>query len=109
VDDVLYANNQDCENDDWCKDDWADYSEDCELGTEDTAQINFTIYPNPTQNILNIESQQPIERVKIYNLQGQLIKEVSPINVDISQFNAGLYFVQVTIEGKTVTKKFIKN
>ena len=105
VDDVDFANN----NPDWNKDDWAEYSEECELGIEDYNLINFTIYPNPVQDILNIESQQPIEAVKIYNLHGQLIKVDSFMNVDISQLNTGLYFVQVIIEGKTVTKKFIKN
>lgn len=92
----------------WCKDDWAEYNEECELGIEGNSIISFSIYPNPTQDVLNIASQQPIETVKIYNLQGQLIKEGSSNRVDVSQLNTGLYFIQLSVDGKTVTKKFIK-
>ena len=66
------------------------------------------IYPNPIQDFLNLESQQPLETVKIYNLQGQLIKEDTNRSVDVSQLTTGLYFIQLSVEGKTVTKKFIK-
>jgi len=110
VDDVFYANNLICDFPyaSWCKDDWAEYSELCELGTEDNTHISVTIYPNPVQDVLRINTQQPIESLKIYNLQGQLIKEDSNSSVDVSQLTAGLYFIQLIIDGKTVTKKFIK-
>ncbi len=104
VDDENYANNAP----DWFKDNWASYSEECILGLEDNNLISFTIYPNPTKDVLNIESQQPIEIIKIYNLQGQLIKEDSKSSVDVSQLTKGLYFVQVSLDSKTDTKKFIK-
>lgn len=109
VDNVDYANNQNCDDDNWCKDDWTAYSEDCILGIEDSTLISFTIYPNPVSSVLFIGTQQPIEVVKIYNLQGQLIKEDSEGRVDVSQLSAGLYFIQLSIDGKTITKKFIKN
>ena len=95
-------------NSGWCKDDWTEYSEECILGVEDNTNISFSIYPNPVQDILNLESQQPIERVKIYNLQGQLIMEKYTNSIDVSNLTTGLYFVQVTVNGKTITKKFLK-
>ena len=112
VDDVEYANNQFCVpggNLTWCIDDWAAYSEECELGLEDNNLINFTIYPNPVQDVLFIESLQQIEKVKIYNLQGQIIIEDSTRSVDVSQLTPGLYFVQFSVDKKSITKKFIKN
>jgi len=93
----------------WCKDDWAEYNEECILGIEENNNFSFTIYPNPTQNTFFIETQQPIETVKIYNLQGQLVTEVSTNSIDVSQLSAGLYFVKVTVGGKSETKKFVKN
>ena len=104
VDDITYANSAP----NWIKDTWASFSEDCNLGVEDNVLNDFSLYPNPAHDVLNIESQQEIETVKIYNLQGQLIKEVSTNSIDVSNLNTGLYFVQVTIEGKSITKKFIK-
>lgn len=78
------------------------------LSVDEVNNKIFKIYPNPTQDILNIQSQQQIEAVSIYNLQGQLFKEDSSSRVDVSHLSNGLYFVRVTIEGKTITKKFIK-
>ena len=111
VDDTNHANSQICDQDNftgWCKDEWVEYSEECVLRIEDYTFTQITLYPNPTQDILNIETQQPIEFVKIYNLQGQLIKEGSSNNIDVSKLTTGLYFVQVTVEGSRVTKQFIK-
>jgi len=111
IDDLDYANNVYCDEffqDGWCKDDWTEYSEFCELGTEDSTNISFTIYPNPSQNTLFIEIQGPIETVKIYNLQGQLINESFTSSIDVSKLSIGLYFVQVTVAGKSETKKFVK-
>ena len=103
VDDIEYANNSN-----WQKDDWAEYSEECELGLEDNNVISFTIYPNPVQDVLFLDSPQQIESVKIYSLHGKLVKEDISSSVDVSQLITGLYFAQVTVNGKTGIYKFIK-
>ncbi len=93
----------------WCKDSIVIYREDCILGLEDTNYITLTMFPNPTQNILNIQSRESIQNVKIYSLQGQLVKAASSSSIDVSSLTKGLYFAQVSIEGKILTKKFIKS
>ena len=113
VDDVNYANNQICDPTDdwgWCKDFNDVYSEDCEnLGVIEIANQSFSFYPNPTQNSLFIESTTAIENARIYNLQGQLIKEeASTSRIDVSNLASGLYFVQVESNAVIITKKFIK-
>mgnify|MGYP000313930726 CR=1 FL=1 len=63
----------------WCKDSIAIYREDCSLAVEDFNKLSFTLYPNPTQDVLNIDSQNPIDSVRIYSLNGSLIKETKPL------------------------------
>ncbi|MGK0449253.1 MAG: hypothetical protein ACJA2M_003058 [Polaribacter sp.] len=92
----------------WCKDDWAEYSEVCELGISDFDKNNVKIFPNPVQNILNINTEFPIEQIKIYTLQGQLINETTNNQIDVSLFSSGLYFASIVIDGKNIVKKFIK-
>ncbi len=92
----------------WCKDSTAIYNEDCELGIEDNNSITFTMFPNPTQNILIIESQVPIELIRIYSVSGSLIKETSKTSISVSELPSGLYFAQINIGGHTVNKKFVK-
>lgn len=104
VDDVNYANNAPS----WFKDPFAEYSKQCELNIKDIDKIGITLYPNPAQDILNIKTQELIKVIKIYSMQGSLVQEGSSASIDVSQLNAGLYFVQLSIEGNTITKKFIK-
>lgn len=72
---------------------------------------NFSIYPNPANDNLKIESpEEPM--IEITNIQGQIIKTFISVdlktNIDISGVAKGIYFVKVkTAEGIAV-KKFIK-
>lgn len=93
----------------WCKDSTTIYNENCSLALEENIALTFTMFPNPAQNVLNILSNEIVESIKIYSIEGQLIKEVSSFLVDVSSLAKGLYFAQVSIEGKTLTKKFIKS
>jgi hypothetical protein len=70
--------------------------------------LSFKIFPNPANNILTIQSKMPVENVKIYTAQGVLVNEVFTNNIDLSGLSAGIYFVEVTVDGKSATKKFIK-
>ncbi|MEH6764214.1 MAG: T9SS type A sorting domain-containing protein [Aequorivita antarctica] len=109
VDDENYANSRTCNANRWCKDVTASYSELCELvGIEDLSSVDFKLFPNPTENILNIQSNNPIENVKIYSLQGILVNEYASNSIDVSQLSSGMYFVEVMADGKSATQKFIK-
>ncbi len=111
VDDENFANVQTCNNSPyWCKDEIAVYSEYCNLGVNENEIFSFIIYPNPTSEILNIETQiLNIETINIINLQGVIVKEkTNSAQIDVSDLATGVYFVQVSSEGNSVTKKFIK-
>ncbi|HXU28064.1 MAG TPA: T9SS type A sorting domain-containing protein, partial [Bacteroidia bacterium] len=59
---------------------------------------SFSIYPNPTNGIINIQSETTLDTVLIYNNAGQLItKQISEENtaiLDLSQQAAGMYLVK---------------
>lgn len=78
------------------------------LGLNDFDNISFKLSPNPTNNILNIQSKTPVENVKIYSPQGVLINEFSSNTIDVSQLSSGMYFIEITVDGRRATKKFIK-
>ena len=86
----------------------------CRLNNETLSTIDFdsikniSLYPNPVKDILFVNTQSQNMVVKIYSLQGQIIKESSSNSLDVSELNAGLYFAEVNIEGKIFTKRFIK-
>ncbi len=86
-----------------------------ELGTLDFEFNNyFTLYPNPTNGILNITSKQAIElqTVSIYNTLGQLVVSVpnaKGVNtVDVSRLSTGNYFIKVVSDRGISNAKFVK-
>ena len=66
-------------------------------GIEDFAAQGITIYPNPVQDILHIETKETITAVNIYNMLGSIVAQntgdVREIN--ISNLPAGIYMVRV--------------
>ena len=73
---------------------------------------NISLYPNPALDkiyINGISSEQ--ESIKIYSVQGKLIKEVENTSsgIDVSYLKTGLYFIHlVSLEGNINTLRFIK-
>ena len=74
-----------------------------------TTNLDFTLYPNPVNNTLNIALDTAISKVVIYNLQGQKVKESSTEQVQVSTLSQGIYLIKIEDEnGNTAMKKFIK-
>lgn len=86
------------------------FCEDCNLGIEQNALLDFSVYPSPTTGILNIESETSIVQIEIYDLLGQLVVSSSNQNtIDISSVRQGLYFIKLKDEnGDIGSQKVIK-
>ncbi|WP_282042929.1 HYR domain-containing protein [Winogradskyella flava] len=72
---------------------------------------NYKIYPNPVLKYFKIDGNLPVENVKIFDLNGKLVKhflkDISNYNVD--DLHSGLYFVKITTNRGIATKKLIKH
>jgi len=111
VDDEVYANNQNCNDNDWCKDSSTVYSEDCaSLSVTDFSLSLTKIHPNPTKNIIRISSSLSFESFEIYNMTGQfLLKEkLKNRNIDLTELNSGIYFVKLNSKERGIIKRIIK-
>ena len=85
------------------------YTDCSTLNLIKTDFLSFSVYPTPTDNILNIKSTTEISKIEIYSKLGQLIKETTGNKVDISNLTQGLYFVKVEdINGNFGVKKIVK-
>ena len=70
----------------------------------------FSIYPNPTVNYLFINGLNEYENVTIYDMTGQLIynAKVSNNQIDVRNFQNGIYILIIETEKGIITKKFVK-
>lgn len=75
-------------------------------------ETSFTIYPNPTHKSCKIESTTPISYIKVYNQLGQLCLNFENIDtpsfqIDISQLESGIYFIDIKNGSKVQKSKLI--
>jgi hypothetical protein len=88
------------------------FSIDRPLSTDGFFAQNYKVWPNPASTVLNFANKatSTIESIQITDLNGRTIKEVKGMveQINISELNAGLYFVKVTSNEGTGTTKIIK-
>jgi Secretion system C-terminal sorting domain/Lamin Tail Domain len=65
--------------------------------------IDFTMYPNPAYQYLNIIAPEDFQSLEIFNLVGKSMQRVSLKNqnaydVDLSTFENGVYFVKLSFD-----------
>ncbi len=74
---------------------------------------NFTAYPNPTSNILNIsiDNKQGVGEISIYNQIGQTLLITKSINntIDLSGLKKGMYIIKIEVNNMRLRKKIIKD
>lgn len=82
------------------------------LGTSDFSASNFSVYPNPVQDRLNIQSTNTVDSVVVYDVLGKVVLSATPgvvsPSVDMSTLTSGAYLVNITINGSSKTVKVIK-
>lgn len=109
VDDADYSNANW-----WYKDAASTYVEtqtECdELTLNDYEIYNFKVYPNPTHNSFNIQSNSPIEKVYLLNILGKKIKSY-PLSKQYStnDIKPGIYIIQIKSNNTWISKKLIIN
>lgn len=81
------------------------------LGQKDEQALNLLVYPNPTSDMLYLQSRQEILNVTLYDLSGKKIPvdlDSANNSIDISNLTTGFYLLQIELAGYTVTKTVIK-
>ena len=82
------------------------------LADQDFDMTQFSYYPNPVINLLNISYSQEMTNVKVYNMVGQqlLNKNVNATStkIDMSGYANGAYFIKVSTENAMKTVRVIK-
>ena len=75
---------------------------------ESVLATQFSIYPNPTGDVLNIgTSVKGKFSHQVYDLRGNLMSKASSSNnIDVSQMASGLYLIKISYEGESIVKKF---
>ncbi|MEN8958312.1 MAG: T9SS type A sorting domain-containing protein, partial [Flavobacteriales bacterium] len=88
---------------------------------ENSPVSNIGVYPNPTNNVLNINfelanASSPAQ-IYLFDMNGRIVRTISnnfqnsgfnQLTTDISELNNGVYLLQIVSEGKSITKRVVK-
>ena len=82
------------------------------LGIDDASLENLRYYPNPVSSMVTILNSEPIEKITIMNMLGQVIFSKKDANltvaIDVSSFASGSYFMKVETEFGSKVVKLVK-
>lgn len=71
------------------------------VSTEDFNTVDVKVYPNPTNDIVSIETLETLEHYEVYNVLGQQIQKGvfnGTNQISLHGVTAGTYFVKVTTQ-----------
>ena len=77
-----------------------------QLSTPEVEEEKVRLYPNPTNEFLNIEITS-LDCYEVYNVSGEFIKKGDTKIVDVRNLKQGIYFLVVHYDYKKQTLKFI--
>ena len=74
------------------------------------SNLNIEVYPNPTNGIVNINTENRYS-IKLFNILGELIMEEDLIDVsskiDLSSLKSGIYYIDFYNDKLVDTKKIV--
>ena len=77
----------------------------------DQKAFEFSVYPNPSINFLNVKTQENLSSLQVLDILGKsiIMKKNVKETLDISTLNKGVYFLKlISDNGLISTKRFIK-
>ena len=78
----------------------------------ETHTSNFIIYPNPTTDFVNIQNIEN-SKITLTNISGKILFEKKNCldieQINLINFNSGIYFLNIVTDEYTYSKKIIKN
>ncbi len=75
---------------------------DIKLVQIEATNIEVNVYPNPTQDYVNIDASPNFELASIYNVNGELVKQIEmsvTARVDLTDLGTGTYYIRMTGNG----------
>ncbi len=77
----------------------------------DNNVASASVYPNPANSVLNINSTEDVASVRVLTTDGKVVAtSVSSTSINVADLNAGMYLYEVTtVSGKVARGNFAKN
>jgi hypothetical protein len=93
---------------------WNETYDNCRYGalsTDENSQIDFSLYPNPSTDLITVKSPELVTKVSIYDLGGRLVLQERPnktnFELHTNNLSKGIYIIKLNSNEKVATKKLL--
>ncbi len=80
--------------------------------SSDNKDLAITIYPNPTNNQVHIDTNSIIQQIKLYSLNGRLIKTLpiqkNQYSLSLAELANGMYILKIYTQKSISVKRLVK-
>jgi hypothetical protein len=85
-----------------------------QLATQDFTKNQFTVYPNPADDVVNVSGSEPIAEMTLYNMLGQEVLRQNGFNAKQVQLStsglpSGKYILRIAAKNGVQSKGILKN
>jgi len=83
------------------------------VGLNDLSDAGISIYPNPTDGVVNIDFSEIIDmwKVTITDISGKQMLEITELfkqnRIDLTQYSKGVYFIKIKTNHKVYVEKIV--
>ena len=79
-------------------------------GVDENEMEAISVYPNPARDIIFVGANNDlsVQRVEVFNLTGQKVITSIETEINVSEWESGIYFVRVTADDRIVTQRIVK-
>jgi hypothetical protein len=83
------------------------------VGINDHSKFSVSVYPNPVQDILNINSTGDMQEIQVINMVGEVMinqkLNTKTITMNTSALKAGIYTAKIKMADGSIYKKIVVN
>ena len=73
--------------------------------------LEFSLYPNPSTDLIQVTSVEPVTKVSIYDLGGRLVLEETPnkanFELKTNNLSKGIYIIKLNSVDRVATRKIL--
>ena len=86
---------------------WSDHLDKDYDNVIENDDVTISVYPIPAHDYIHVETMctSSLKRIDLYNITGQLIMTSTDNEINVSELESGIYFVNVLTEKGLITKK----
>ncbi|MEZ4909017.1 MAG: DUF2271 domain-containing protein [Saprospiraceae bacterium] len=70
---------------------------------------SISVFPNPTKSNIYISTKNDIVSIRLFSMNGKLLKETKTNNINLTDLNSGIYLLKITTNEGEFVKKVIKD